>query len=248
MAHQPGREALPEAFRVNRFKVLDSTNAEALRRGAIPGEAYLADLQTSGRGRLGRRWQSPRGNLHATLVAGVPDGRRPTDLAFVAGVAVLEALEQTAPMAPFSLKWPNDILSGGRKLAGILIEAGEGGYAVGIGINLTSAPPDDEVNVPATHLRESAGTAVAADEVMSALCDSFGWWHAKWTSDGYVPIRARWLASAHRIGDTIAASTGQERLTGRFAGLNEEGALLLDDDAGMRHIIAAGDVMLNGAA
>lgn len=235
-------------FRINRFRTLDSTNAEALRRGAVPGEAYLAVSQTAGRGRIGRSWHSPPGNLHATLVASMPAGRNPAHLAFVAGVAVRDALAEMAPEARFTLKWPNDVLCGGRKLAGILIEAGERGYAVGVGINLVAVPPDTAVNVPATHLKAVSGRNIPPEAILGAVCRALSAWHGTWESQGFGPLRTAWLASAHRIGDTIAASTGTgNRIEGRFAGLDDDGALLVEDAVGRRHTIAAGDVMPTGA-
>ena len=228
---------------VHAFETLDSTNAEALRRmregRARHGDAFVATTQTAGRGRAGRRWRSLPGNLHATIVAVPPEGRNPADLAFVAGLAALNALAEAAPGAAFALKWPNDVLCGGRKIAGVLIEGGETGYAVGVGMNLASAP--EGVRVPAISLRE-AGAAADASGMLVRLQRFFAAWHGLWAAEGFAPVRDAWLASAHRRGDLVAAETAGGRIEGRFAGLDGDGALALVDASGVRRRILSGDV------
>jgi BirA family biotin operon repressor/biotin-[acetyl-CoA-carboxylase] ligase len=238
---------LPDGYTLNRFDTLDSTNAEALRAGTPSGAVYISRRQTSGRGRQGRDWQSPDGNLYATICTQLPANRNPAQVAFVAGLAVLDAISELAPGAEFSLKWPNDILAGGRKISGMLIEAGDAGYAVGIGINIVSSPPDDEVRFPAANLQDFAGQSPAPEVLLVALCRHFEGWHRRWSDDGFEPLRAVWLASAHRIGDTIAASTGVDRIEGRFQGLDGDGALVLEDAGGVVHFVTAGDVFFPGA-
>lgn len=246
------RTDLPGGFVLHEFDRLDSTNAEALRRiaagRASPGDVILADEQEAGRGRSGRSWVSPAGNLHATMVLGVPAGRMAGQLAFVAGLAALDALRTLAPGAAFSLKWPNDVLAGGRKIAGVLIEAGEGAYAVGVGINLAASPPDNAVRYPATNLRAEAGVTVTPRDAVAALCAALGPWHRRWAAEGFEPLRAAWLASAHRMGDTIAASTASGAIEGRFCGLDPEGALIVETAGGDRCLITAGDVFFPGDA
>jgi BirA family biotin operon repressor/biotin-[acetyl-CoA-carboxylase] ligase len=249
----PGdRTELTGGFVLHRFASLDSTNAEALRRiaagRASPGDVILAATQEAGRGRAGRSWVSPAGNLHATVVLDVPAGRNPGQLAFVAGLGALEALRTLAPDAAFALKWPNDVLCTGRKIAGILIEAGEGAYAVGIGINLAAAPPDEAVRHPATSLRAVAGTEVPPESAVETVCAAVARWNRRWAGEGFAPLRAAWLASAHRMGDTIAASTASGTIEGRFSGLDPEGALIVETASGERHPITAGDVFFPGDA
>lgn len=249
----PGdRTELPSGFVLHEFDSLDSTNAEALRRiaagRATPGDVILAATQASGRGRAGRTWESPAGNLHATVVLGVPAGRMAGQLAFVAGLAALDALRTLAPAGAFTLKWPNDVLAGGRKIAGILIEAGDGAFAVGIGINLAASPPDDAVRYTATSLLTETGSAVAPRDAVAALCAALAPWHRRWAAEGFEPLRAAWLASAHRMGDTIAASTASGRIEGRFSGLDPEGALIVETAGGDRCLVSAGDVFFPGDA
>lgn len=238
---------LPDGYVLHRFDSIDGTNAEALRAGAPPGNVYTARTQFAGRGRQGRDWVSPEGNLYATLCTMPPAGRNPAQLAFVAGLAVLDAVSDEAADTSLSLKWPNDVLAVGRKVAGVLIEAGDAGYAVGVGINIIASPPDDAVRHPATNLRECAGITPHPDALLARVCRHFNTWNARWTADGFEPLRAVWLASAHRMGDTIAASVGEDRIEGRFQGLDADGALILQDVGGVDHVITAGDVFFPGA-
>lgn len=238
---------LPDGYTLHRLDDIDGTNAEALRSGARPGNVYIARTQSAGRGRQGRDWISPEGNLYTTICTRPPPNRNPAQLAFVAGLAVLDTVSEDAPNTTFSLKWPNDVLADGRKVSGMLIEAGDAGYAVGIGINIVASPPDSEVRFPATNLRDSAGISPEPTELLARLCGHFDAWNGRWASDGFEPLRAVWLASAHRMGDTIAASTGVDRIEGRFQGLDAEGALIVEDAGGAVRVITAGDVFFPGA-
>lgn len=119
-----GTFSLPDGYILQRFEEIDGTNAEALRAGAPHQHVFLAASQTAGRGRQGRVWVSPPGNLFTTICVALPAGINPGQLAFVAGLAVLDAVSEVAQGADFTLKWPNDVLAEGRKVSGILIEAG----------------------------------------------------------------------------------------------------------------------------
>lgn len=244
-----GTFSLPDGYILQRFEEIDGTNAEALRAGAPHQHVFLAASQTAGRGRQGRVWVSPPGNLFTTICVALPAGINPGQLAFVAGLAVLDAVSEVAHGADFTLKWPNDVLAKGRKVSGILIEAGESGYAVGIGVNLVASPPDSAVQFPATSLAEVAGLSSlpTPDTLLSIICRYFSNWFELWITDGFEPVRAVWLASSHGMGDTIAASTGSGRIDGRFMGLDADGALVLEDAGGEHHIITAGDVFFPGA-
>ena len=248
-ASPAGAFSLPDGYILHRYDEIDGTNAEALRHGAPDRHVFVASGQTAGRGRQGREWVSPRGNLFATICVSPPVARNPAQLAFVAGLAVLDALSEAAPAAELAFKWPNDILASGRKISGILIEAGQTGYAIGIGVNLVSSPPDADVRFPATHLESVAGDdpVPASEQLLAAICRHFGGWFDRWAAHGFEPLRAVWLASAHGIGDTIAASTGAGRLEGRFQGLDTDGALVIEGAGGDIHIVAAGDVFFPGA-
>ena len=234
---------LPDGYILRVFDEIDGTNDEALRSGCPPGLVVMAASQSDGRGRGRRIWQSPRGNLYITICVKPVTVRDAGQLAFVAGLGVLDALTELVPNTNFALKWPNDVLCKGRKLSGVLIEAGEGdGFATGIGINLSDAPPEDETRFPATNVLAVSGRAITPETAAQVLCRHFDRWYRLWQADGFEPLRAAWLASAHGIGDTIAASTGSGQVEGRFEDLDCNGALILVDGGGDRHAIAAGDM------
>lgn len=244
------RPDLPEACRIRRFDVLDGTNSEALRRlaarDARPGDAFVAALQTAGRGRGGRRWISLAGNLHATVIVPPPPARAASQLALVAGVALHAALADAAPKLGFTLKWPNDVLCNARKIAGVLIEAGDGGHAVGIGINLVAVPPDAEAAWPATSLRAEGGEAPTPDDMLERLYPALAAAHRRWSAEGFAPIREAWLASAHVPESGFRAVTPEGVFSGRFDGLGADGSLRLVDAAGVRRSVSAGDVAAAG--
>lgn len=230
---------------------VDSTNAEAARRApGLTGPCWiLASEQTGGRGRRGRAWASPRGNFHATLALPPPGNPQAAALrSFVAALALREALaEVTGSPAPFALKWPNDVLCNGGKLAGILLEsAGEGGrvahLSVGIGVNLIAAPDPEMIEPgalrPVTLLAET-GRRVEPADLLDALAPAFAQWDALLEAQGFAPLRAEWLAHAARLGERITARTGTETREGIFETLDETGALVLRTPRGREAVPAA---------
>lgn len=229
--------------RIAAYGELDSTNSEA-RRLAEAGEQgplwIIAERQTAGRGRRGRVWDSAPGNLAATLLL------RPQapaaiigQLSFVAALAVAEMAAQFAPRAAITVKWPNDVLAEGRKLAGILLEAGPGWLAIGIGVNLASFPQGTAF--PATSL---AGLGIAPptpDEALRVLAARFTHWYDAWMQEGFETVRAAWLARARGLGLPICARLPHEIREGVFEGIDSAGALLLNEQGQVR-AIAAGEV------
>jgi BirA family transcriptional regulator, biotin operon repressor / biotin---[acetyl-CoA-carboxylase] ligase len=218
-----------------------STNAEALARGRAGGRGPLwitARTQTAGRGRRGRAWVSEPGNLFATLLLTDPaPPERAPQLSFVAALAVHDAIAALAPaiVARVALKWPNDVLLDGQKLAGILIEA-EGTpliVAVGIGVNCRHHP--DGTDFPATDL---AG-AVTAEALFEALSDAMVRRLRDWQA-GFAVIRAAWLERA--LGGELRARLGSRELVGRFETLDDAGRLLLRLPDGRLEAITAGEV------
>jgi BirA family biotin operon repressor/biotin-[acetyl-CoA-carboxylase] ligase len=224
-----------------------STNAEALARARAgePGPLWItARAQTAGRGRRGRVWISEPGNLYASLLLTDPaPPERAAQLAFVAALAVHDAIAATAPaLAPqLAFKWPNDLLLGGAKLAGILIEA-EGTrplvVAIGIGVNCGHHPADAEH--PATDLA-AADARVTVEALFAALSlamlDRLREWQA-----GFAPIRAAWLARAASLGSELRARLGAREVTGRFETIDEEGRLQLRLADNSIETIASGEV------
>ncbi len=232
---------LPAGYHLIALDSVDSTNLEALRRiadGAPHGTVVSARSQTHGRGRRGRPWASPPGNLYATLVVRPTGGRPLGELSFVTGLGVAEALSAYAPVR---LKWPNDIMFDGRKLGGILIEVGEAAAAIGIGINLASAPA-------ATRLPSACVPDAPEPEfLLGEICVRFDGWYRRWLEGGFAPVREAWLVHAPAPGDPIEARLPAKTLTGTFAGLDEAGGLLIDLPDGRREVISAGDVFFGTA-
>jgi BirA family transcriptional regulator, biotin operon repressor / biotin---[acetyl-CoA-carboxylase] ligase len=235
----------PPFFNLVTFDRLGSTSDEAKRRaraGAVEGTLVTAQTQTAGRGRQGRVWVSPPGNLYVSLVLR-PEGppAEAAQLGFAACLAVGDAILRFLPRADLAFKWPNDVLLAGRKTAGILLESeAEGGalrfLVLGIGVNLASYP--EETAYPATSL-VAAGAEVAPEAFLEALAPAFLVWYERWRQAGFAPLRRKWLERAFGLGQALLANLPGERVDGRFAGLDEEGRLLLDHPAGMRRIAAA---------
>lgn len=237
-----GRLALPE---------IDSSNAEGFRRAAgLPGPTWiLAGVQTAGRGRRARPWVSPQGNFHGTLV--LKPVERPETVAlrsFAAALALRDALVTVTGLpASFSLKWPNDVLCNGGKLAGILLEsAGLGGpepvLCIGIGVNLIAAPDPSLVEpgaVPPVSLLQETGLRITPEAFLDALAPAYARWEARFTAEGFAPLRTEWLAHAARLGEPIRARTGQDTREGVFETIDASGNLILRMSQGPVAIPAA---------
>lgn len=237
---------LPAPFSHLRLDSVGSTNDEA-RRLALSGAAadllvVSADSQTAGRGRRGRNWVSPAGNLHCSTVLAIDSLASAAQAGFVAAIAVVDALSRLVPAATFTAKWPNDVLVNRRKCCGMLLEpAGADWLVLGLGIDVAAAPPPDGLLYPASALAEF-GYRGDAEEVLIAFCAAFEPWLARWRAEGFAPIRTAWSERARGLGEPVVVRLEGETLTGTFAGLDDEGGLLLDQPAhGIRRILA-GDV------
>lgn len=239
-------------YRLVAHETLDSTNAEALRfaferRGETKPLWITAREQTAGRGRRANTWISPRGNLHATLL--LEDAAPPRDapqLSFVAALAVHDAILGGAPglRGKLSLKWPNDVLCGGAKVSGILIEGrrlgGRLAVAIGVGVNCLLHPP--QTSYPATDLA-AAGIRISADELFGALSGTMLRRLAQWRRGaGFPSIRSDWLDRATGIGGDMRVRLPERELFGRWEALDDDGRLLLRLADGGLQAIAAGDV------
>jgi BirA family transcriptional regulator, biotin operon repressor / biotin---[acetyl-CoA-carboxylase] ligase len=212
--------------------------------GAAEGSWLRADQQTGGKGRLGRQWQSPPGNLYAsTLVRLRPHDPSPASLTFVVALAVDETLRLFAPDVTFSIKWPNDVLAGGAKLCGILLERADDAIVIGIGVNLAVHPHG--LDRPVTSL-VALGVAPPSPQIFAeALADVFARWLDQWRNAGLAAIRTAWLARAHPIGTALSVSLPDgNQMEGLFDGLDSDCALRLRlADGGVR-AIHAGDTIL----
>jgi BirA family biotin operon repressor/biotin-[acetyl-CoA-carboxylase] ligase len=238
-------------------EVLGSTNAEALklaRQGERGALWVVAGRQTAGRGRRGRAWISEPGNLCASLLLDAPPtAEHWPQLSFVAALAIHDALlDVAAGLKPrLAIKWPNDVLIDGAKVAGILIEGqsgqgegigDEGAVVIGIGVNCASHPPDTDH--PATDLA-AAGAAVSPDILFAALSAKMLGRIAQWScGEGFSTIRADWLARAVGVGETVLVRLADRELTGRFEALDAAGGLVLRLPGGGATTIAAGDVFV----
>jgi BirA family biotin operon repressor/biotin-[acetyl-CoA-carboxylase] ligase len=245
---------LPPGYRLVSCDAVGSTNDEAkrlARAGAAAGTIVSARRQTAGRGRRGRTWLSPPGNLYASFVLrSCSPAARAAQLGFVAALAVGDALREVAPGCPrIAYKWPNDVMIGGGKIAGLLLEAESGAGAVvdwlvlGIGINLVAAPAGTES--PAISLVAACGTAPPPAAMLERLAARLDARLRQWRIDGFAPIRAAWLADAMSLGRPIRVRLDGGERHGRFRDLDPEGALLLDTEDGPRRI-AAGEIFPAG--
>lgn len=249
-----GPRARSAQYRLVSFESAGSTNAEALARvrAGERGPLWLTTAhQTAGHGRRQRAWISPPGNLACSVIETIEtDQAHAATLGFAAGLALETALRRVCgEAASFHLKWPNDVLAGEAKLAGILIEAEQGpdGLAavVGMGVNIVAAP--DDTPYPATSLA-ALGIAVDAPALFAALSDAWAEWFVLWDHGrGFAAIRAQWLTRAAGLGAPLKVQQGERLVEGYFETIDEGGHLVLSRD-GQQTRIAAGDVYFGAAA
>jgi BirA family biotin operon repressor/biotin-[acetyl-CoA-carboxylase] ligase len=248
----PPQPRLPAAYRLVLYDTVDSTNDEAkrlARTGAEEGTLVWGAKQTAGRGRRGHTWASPPGNLYASLIL---RPRCPIDqaaqLGFVTALAIGDTLVSICEERrdAISYKWPNDVLLGGRKISGILLESelGSEGDAplfvvVGIGLNLISSPRNTEF--PATSIAEEGFGTVSPDAALEEFARHFEAWEERWRAQGFALVRAKWRAHAAALGDSIRVRLEAGSLQGRFLDIDQRGALLLQCAEQVR-CISAGEI------
>lgn len=236
-------------------KTVGSTSDEVRKfaeAGSPEGRMVVAERQEHGRGRLGRAWTSPPGNLYMSFLLR-PDCAPSVaaQLSFVVAVALADALDVSVPPGvEIRLKWPNDLLANGRKIAGILLESTTAGervawVIVGVGVNLNSHP--EGTRWPATDLKVLGG-ACSPREALDAFAQAFLPRYRQWLGQGFSPIRETWLARAAGLGGPIEVTLGQEKLAGRFEDIDATGALLLAVPGRDRRTIAAGEIHFPAAA
>lgn len=218
--------------------------------GAAAPAWILAHRQTAGRGRRGRPWTADAGNFTASLMYR-PDLplERFAETSFVAALALKEVVEACAPNAEASLKWPNDVLLKTKegvpaKLSGILLETSGPWLIVGIGVNLASAPPPDQLEagaLPSIALSNVSEPPTTAETFLDRLAPAFDRISKAHQTGGFRPIRAAWLEAAHGLGARLVARTGKNTHSGVFEDIDETGALILTTANG-RLALPAADV------
>src|SRR5580698_1761909 len=265
MAFTLGPRAKSAGYRLAAFDQIGSTNAEALAR-AREGERgpiwFVTSEQTAGRGRRHRAWSAPRGNLASSIleVIDVSPATAAT-LGFAAGLALESALKKLSVEASlrsagsgqmdFSLKWPNDVLAGQKKLAGILLEAeaveqGRLAVVVGIGTNVVVAP--EGTPTPAISLA-ALGVHIGAEELFAVLSDTWAEFRGIWDNGrGFGEIRGLWLARATGLGQPVSIQAGGAAVEGTFDTIDEQGCLVIRKSDGKQIPVSAGDVYFGSVA
>ncbi|MFL6790191.1 MAG: biotin--[acetyl-CoA-carboxylase] ligase [Bradyrhizobium sp.] len=260
-----GPRATSASYRIAAFDRIGSTNAEAMSR-ARDGERgatwFVTSEQTAGRGRRQRPWIAPRGNLASSIleVMDVSPAVAAT-LGFAAGLALEAALQKVSVEAnlrlagsdalKFSLKWPNDVLAGRQKLAGILLEAeavadNRLAVVVGIGTNVVAAP--EGTPTPATSLA-ALGVHIGAEELFAALSDAWVEFRGIWDNGrGFAEIRRLWLERAAGLGEKVAIQTGTTTIEGTFDTIDEAGCMIVRMADNKRVPVTAGEVYFGSAA
>ena len=241
------RVQLPQGYRLASYAIIDSTNTEALRLAdaGVGGNIWVwAQEQTAGRGRLDRSWQSLEGNLFASLLL-YPECEPAavSQLGFVMGNAMHDAVTDLLPPSCETkpcLKWPNDLLLGRGKAAGMLLETRGQAVAIGVGLNIADSP--DGTGQSATSLSEN-GISTKPDAALGAIANSFEKWRSVWNNGaGFDDIRISWLERSLPAGSHLSVHVGTQKMSGTFAGLDRTGALLLNTKDGEQKCITAGDV------
>jgi BirA family biotin operon repressor/biotin-[acetyl-CoA-carboxylase] ligase len=223
-----------------RLETVDSTQRHAAAlaaEGAADGTAVVADTQTQGRGRRGRVWLDTPGEsllLSVVLRTSLPIARLPT-LSIAAGVAVAEALIECGVDA--RLKWPNDVVVGGRKIAGVLLERHGDAVILGLGVNVGQTSVRSRLAPQATSVAIEGGRA-DRDAVLAAVLGAVTRWRVRLEHEGFEPVRARWTALASMLGRRVTA----DAVAGTAIGLDDDGALLVETEAGATRVLA-GDVV-----
>ena len=238
-------------FRLECHEVLESTSTLLKQRaeaGAAEGLAILARRQSAGRGRQGRGWDSPNGNLYLSVLLrpNVPLREAP-QWSFVAAVALAETLKPLLPKAARpTLKWPNDLLLDGAKAAGILVETGVAAnheldwICIGIGVNIATKPslPDRAT----AFLAEFLPAPPAPEALAARLLQNLAHWHDLRLAQGFAPIRDAWVRHAPAMGAPVSVKRDGALIEGRFAGLSPEGGLLLAKGREVQ-LILAGEII-----
>jgi len=245
---------LPSQYSLLALETVDSTNEEAKRlaaAGAPDGTVIWSRVQTAGRGRRSRAWISEPGNLYFSLLLR-PDYpvSAATQMGFIACNTVAEAVAAVVPRGTFvTCKWPNDVLIEGRKVSGILLESAARDaqnldwLIVGIGVNIAHHPTDSEY--PATDLSREGAEGLSVERLLESVCARYSANMVLWRNMGFAPIRRNWMRRAHGLGQPLTVRLETTSFDGVFEDLDEDGALMLRQEDGIRKV-TAGDVFFPG--
>jgi BirA family biotin operon repressor/biotin-[acetyl-CoA-carboxylase] ligase len=245
------RTALPAGWRLDAHAVVDSTNDLARRAaedGAPEGLVVWGGEQRQGRGRLGRRWASPPGNLYVSIVLRpTVEARRLSEVTFVAALALADALATVPGLPQAALKWPNDVLLDGAKIAGILLEGALGRdnrpawLVLGTGVNIAHRPESSDY--PTAALADLATPVPAAPDFLARYAGAVAARYRHWLAHGFEPVRRDWMAAAAHIGRPVRINLPEGPVEGVFESLDPEGHLVLDQGGGRRRVLSSGDVL-----
>ncbi|MEC7537713.1 MAG: biotin--[acetyl-CoA-carboxylase] ligase [Pseudomonadota bacterium] len=209
--------------------------------------AVWADMQTAGKGRRGRNWSSPIGNMYVSLLLRPQcELSRAAQISLVAALGLGDAISQFVAPERITNKWPNDVLIDGKKVAGLLLESSSSGAGetswviVGCGVNISSFP--DLADYATTCLIDAAARSVPLDVFLPCFLDCFDKRYSSWLKSGIAETREFWLKRAHHIGREITVRLPTEEKRGIFEGLDMDGALILALPNGQRELVTAGDV------
>lgn len=241
--------ALPPGYRRIAHDRVASTNDEVRRlaeAGAADGLVVTGGIQTAGRGRQGRTWVSPEGNLYSSfLLRPRVKPAQAGEFGFGAAIAVAETVERRAQGCDAKCKWPNDVLVQGKKIAGILLESRGtpemlDWLIAGIGINLGAAP--EKTAWPAASVAALGGDP-SIERALETLAARLDHWYRLWLAEGFAPLRQAWLARAYALGETLRIKRNGDEREGKFVGLDPSGALVLELAGGRRETISYGEVV-----
>ena len=251
-AHAP---ELPSPYQLVQLGGVDSTNFEARRRaenGAPDSTVIWATSQSAGRGRRGRQWSSPKGGLYFSILIR-PEYPAATvmQLGFIMANAIAGAVSSALPGTAVQTKWPNDVMVGGKKISGILLESESTGdnrvswVIIGVGINIETHPDKINSELEATSIAAEGGDALI-EKMLSTIMGRFDAGFNEWQELGFAPVRGAWLERAYGLGKKIIVRLPNETIPGTFKQLDESGALVLAVDGEQEdRIITAGDVFLS---
>ena len=239
----------PLVDKISVFGEIDSTNDEArrlIRSGFTGSSLILATTQNSGRGRRGRKWVSPVGGVYMSLTLPLPDSLiQPQPLSLVTAISIKQSLEAWS-LVPIKLKWPNDLLVGGKKLAGILLELETSEptdhivFGIGINYSLTNAQKE-RIDREVTDVSDLTEKLPAREEIIMSICTNLIENVWRYSNQGFIPFKQIWNDSDYYLGSNIVTKSGKLEKIGKSLGVNDKADLIIESDVG-RELISSGEI------